>query len=103
MNQNAQQVANWAARTINTGDMVLADGKISPAEYFPMLNALMGLSILIPIRKEALAEWKSQSAEEKAAMIEEANQTIDVRDDKLERKIEAGFAILVNIGTILGD
>jgi hypothetical protein len=101
--QNAQLIGNWIADSINTGDVILADGKVIPQEYFLALGALMGVSTWLPVRKEAVAEIVNATAEQKAAFIKSIEDRINVRNDKTEKRIESGVAIAIHIGTFFGD
>lgn len=74
------------------------DGKFTLADLKYLIDPGMQIGGVIPAAPLALKEWESASDEQRADLISTFKTQFDIHDDKAEKKIEAGIAMLVQAG-----
>jgi len=90
---------------IELGDNVskaLKDGKYSFAEIFGTALVAKEVVPIIKESKELYAELKDLDLEEKHDIEKWAKNKFDIPNDKLEKKIEKGFNVLISIADFGG-
>lgn len=72
------------------------DGKYTVADLGLLVLPATQIPGAVASAKAAEEEYKNLSDEQKAELIAWVKQDFDIADDKLEKKIEAGLAMLVH-------
>jgi hypothetical protein len=77
------------------------DGKIDLNDIALLFPLIPQFGPAMSAAKNAIGEWKSAPQADRAALIAWVADTFDIADDKLEHKIEAGLAVLIEAGSFL--
>lgn len=95
--ENLKVVAKFGIDLGEKAASVLQDGKMTGAEVFELLPALMGIPGIISKKHEIAAEFKDLTSEERTQLNNYIAVEFDIPNDQLENKIEKGLAAVISI------
>lgn len=78
-----------------------ADGTLSWQDAALLFPIIPQLGPALKDAPAALAEWKTATQAQRAVEIAWVVDTFDIPNDNLEKKIEAGLAVLIEGGALL--
>jgi len=95
--ENIKKVLAFSFSLAKAIDLARADGKIDYTDVQYLLAPAMKVVDAVAGAKQALAEIKDLSVEERAQLDAYIKAEFDISDDELEVKIEKGLALALHV------
>ena len=98
--ESSKTVVKFAVTFANSVDKVLADNKVDLLDIPHVMAPLMQVGSFASALKNVKEEFASATAEEKAELIAQVKEDLDLKSDKTEEIIEKSLDLAVAVAEI---
>jgi hypothetical protein len=99
--ESSKKVVKFAVTFANSVDKVLADNKVDLLDIPYVMAPLMQVGSFAAALKDAKEEFKSATPEEKAELIAQVKEELDLRSDRTEEIVEKSLDLAVAVAEIV--
>jgi hypothetical protein len=99
--ESLQVIAKFAVSLANSVDKSLADNKVDIQDIPFLMEPLMLVGPAFAEFKNAKDAYAAASAEDKAALVAQVKEDLDLRSDRTEEIIEKSLDLIGHIGAIV--
>lgn len=99
--ESSKKVVKFAVSLANSVDKVLADNKVDMLDIPHVMAPLMQVGAFASALKDAKEEFKSATPEEKAELIAQVKEELDLKSERTEEIVEKSLDLAMSVAELV--